>query len=68
MGSGFMIEIVIERWTGADGRTDHLWSLWRDGGRLQIGNKHDSSNEAEEEALEFCRRALGAEHDRVTRL
>ncbi len=63
-----MIEIVIERWTNANGRTDYLWSLWQDGGRVQVGNKHETSDEAEDEALGFCRRALGADPDRMTRL
>jgi hypothetical protein len=63
-----MVEIVIERWTNADGSTDHLWSLWRDGDRLQFGRKHKTSEEAEAEALEFCHRSLGVQPDRVTRL
>lgn len=63
-----MIEIMIERWTGRDGRTDYLWSLWQEGDRVQIGNKHDSSDDAEKEAIAFCRRALGADPDEVTRL
>jgi len=61
-----MIEIMIERWTSTDGRTDYLWSLWQQGNRVQIGNKHGSSDEAEKEATAFCRRALGADPDQVT--
>lgn len=61
-----MIEVVIERWSKADGGTDHVWSLWRDGGRLQMGDAHDSSDAAKQEAVEFCRRALGTDPDRVT--
>ncbi len=63
-----MIEIMIERWIGSDDSTDHLWSLWRGGSRLQIGNKHDTPEAAEIEARAFCQRALGVEPDRVTRL
>ncbi len=63
-----MIEIMIERWTGTDGRTDYLWSLWQEGDRIKIGSKHDSSEEAEQEATAFCRSALGADPDQVTRL
>jgi hypothetical protein len=63
-----MIEVMIERWTNAEGGTDHLWSLWRDGSRLQFGNKHDTAEAAEAEALALCQRALGAGPDKVTRL
>jgi len=44
-----MIEVMIERWTNPDGSIDHLWSLWRDGNRLQFGEKHDSATAAEAE-------------------
>ena len=63
-----MIEVMIERWTGADGTTDHVWSLWRDGSRLQIGNQHSSAEDAEAEARAFCLQALGAKPDRMTQL
>jgi hypothetical protein len=63
-----MVEVVIERWVNADGSTDHLWSLWQDGSRAQYGRKHDSSEAAETEALEYCHRTLGVQPDRVTRL
>ena len=63
-----MIEIMIERWTDPLGATDHIWSLWRDGSRLQIGNKHDTPEAAENEARVFCLQALGCEADRITRL
>ena len=63
-----MIEVMIERWTNPDGSIDRLWSLWRDGNRVKFGEKHDDATTAETEALAFCRRALGVEPDRVTRL
>ena len=63
-----MIEVMIERWTNPDGSTGHLWSLWRDGSRLQFGDKHDTASAAEAEAVAFCQRALGVGPDRVTRL
>ncbi|MDH3472298.1 MAG: hypothetical protein OEM59_01290 [Rhodospirillales bacterium] len=63
-----MIEVMIERWSNADGSTDHIWSLWRQGSRLQIGNRHDTPEAAEVEARAFCLQALGSEPDRVTRL
>ena len=63
-----MIEVMIERWANPDGSTDHLWSLWRDGSRLQFGEKHDNASDAEAEAVSFCQRALGVKPDRMTRL
>ncbi len=63
-----MIEVMIERWTNHDGSTDHLWSLWRDGSRLQFGDKHDTALAAEVEAIAYCQRVLGVEPDGVTRL
>ncbi|MEM7222247.1 MAG: hypothetical protein AAF495_04670 [Pseudomonadota bacterium] len=63
-----MIEIIIERWSHLDGSTDHLWSMWRDGSRVHLGNRHDDATSAEQEAIAFCQQALGQQPDRVTRL
>ena len=63
-----MIEVMIERWTDPLETTDHIWSLWRDGSRLQIGNRHATPEAAEAEARAFCLQALGCEPDRITRL
>lgn len=63
-----MIEIMIERWDNRDGTTDYVWSLWQDGKRAQIGNRHDSAEAAESEAIAFCRQALQVEPDRVSQL
>ncbi len=64
-----MIGIIIERWTNAGGATDFRWSVWRDGHRIQMGpNVHSSAEAGEREALEFCRRGLGCEPDKLTRL
>ncbi len=63
-----MIEVMTERWTNTDGTTDHVWSLWRDGSRLQIGNRHSSAEYAEAEARAYCLQTLGTEPDRMTRL
>ena len=64
-----MIEIVIERWANAAGNTDYLWSVWRDGNRIQMGSKvHSTSEDCEAQALEFCWRDLGHKPDKVTRL
>ena len=64
-----MIEIVIERWTNAEGKTDFRWSVWSDGRRIQMGeNVHSRANDCEAQAIEFCWRKLGRRPDRVTRL
>ncbi len=59
---------MIERWTNPNGSTDHVWSLWRDGRRVRIGNRHPAAEPAETEATEFCEASLGQAPDRVVRL
>jgi len=60
-----MIEIVIERWTNAEGETAFNWSVWGGGHRIQMGeNTHSSADDCEVEAVEF----FGGKPDRVTRL
>ncbi len=63
-----MTEVMIERWNNTDGTTDYIWSLWRDGNRLQIGNRHETPEAAKAEALSYCLETLHAEPDRMTRL
>jgi hypothetical protein len=64
-----MIEIMIERWTNAEGKTDFRWSVWSDGHRIQIGpSLHSTVEDSEAEAHEFCWRDLGHKPDKVTRL
>ena len=63
-----MIQVIIERWTGVDGATDHLWTLWQDGNRLHLGNKHGTADEAENEAIAFCHSEIGVQPDRIIRL
>lgn len=64
-----MIELMIERWIDLSGATDYRWSLWREGGRVAMDpNGHPSPEDCEVEARAFCRRALGRDPDRVTRL
>ncbi len=63
-----MVEVVIERWTGRDGATDHRWSVWLDGRRVRIGGPHPTVEASADEALTFCRLVLEREPDRVTRL
>ncbi len=63
-----MIEIVVERWTGLDGQTTFIWTLWHDGKRVEMGAAQDSAAKAETEARAFCLTALGQEADRLTNL
>ncbi len=64
-----MIDIIIERWIDADGKTDYLWSIWGEGHRIAMGSrKHANGEDCEHEALAFCRRELGRDPDTVTRL
>ena len=63
-----MIEIIVERWTGLDGQTSYIWTLWRDGRRVEMGAAQPSATEAESEAKAFCLKALGQEADRLTTL
>lgn len=63
-----MHELMIERWNNRDGTADHLWSLWTDGKRVQMGGPHRSAAEAEKEALAYCQQELGRNPDRITRL
>jgi hypothetical protein len=67
--SSTMIEIMIERWTNAEGETDFHWSVWGEGHRIEMAeNTHSSPDDCEVEAVEVCWRKLGRKPDRVTRL
>lgn len=63
-----MLELIVERWTGRDGSTDYLWSLWHDGRRVRMGGPHHDAAASEEEALQVCDTQLGKAPDRITRL
>ena len=63
-----MVELIVERWSYPDGGTEFFWSLWQDGTRVHFSERHGSSEAAEAEARDFCRRALGTAPDRVTHL
>lgn len=63
-----MLEIVIERWQGLGGQVAYRWSLWSDGGRVQMGGPHDDPEASLEQAQAFCRRQFGRAADRITRL
>ena len=63
-----MLEIIVERWTGLGGGTAYLWSLWRDGQRLETGPVQASPEHAEAEAKFYCLTHLGQAPDKTTRL
>ncbi len=61
-----MIEIMIERWTNAEGETDFRWSVWDEGHPIQMGeNVHSRADDCEAQAAEFSWRKLGRKPDRV---
>ncbi len=63
-----MLEVMIERWSRREGGDNFLWSVWRDGSRVQMGGPVDTSASAEEQAIDYCRSELGRLPDRVTPL
>lgn len=63
-----MIKIIVERWSHLDGRTEHLWSIWRDGKRVAMGGPRPTAEEAEAEAQAACQNGLGRPADSVERL
>lgn len=63
-----MLEIVIERWQGRDGRVVHRWSAWVDGRRINMGGPHGDPEACQREAELYCRQDLGRAADRVTHL
>ena len=63
-----MIEVIIERWTSLQGRTDHLWSVWHDGKRTEMGGPHDSQEAAEDAARRYCMQQFQGPPDRITKL
>lgn len=62
-----MIEVIIDRWSRS-GKTDFLWSVWRDGQRIYQGDSHDNEDGARGAAIDFCRSELDHEPDRITQL
>lgn len=60
---------MIERWTDRSGRSAFRWSLWQDGRRIAMAAEpYASPEDCEGAALTRCRRALGRDPGRVTRL
>jgi hypothetical protein len=63
-----MVEVMIEQWKNRDGSIDFMWSVWRDGARVEMGGAHKSAAEAKATALMFCETRLGLAPDAVTEL
>jgi hypothetical protein len=63
-----MVEVMIEQWRNLDGSVDFLWSVWRDGERVQMGGPHANPSDAKSAAKGFCTSRLGLEPDAVTEL
>jgi hypothetical protein len=60
-----MIEIIIERWSDPRGAT-FLWSVWRDGRRLEMGEPQADAQASEAAARTWCEQNLRQPPDRVT--
>ena len=63
-----MLELMIETWSSPRTGTTYRWSVWRDGTRVGMGGPHETGEESEAEAREFCAERLRHAPDRVTRL
>ncbi len=63
-----MLDVMIEQWKNLNGSTDYLWSVWREGQRIEMGGAHDTADAAEEAAIAFCNRKFGTEPVDITRL
>ncbi len=63
-----MIELVVETWSNLDGSSHHLWSIWRDGKRVQMSGRIPRPDSAEAQGRAWCEANLGQAPDRITRL
>ena len=63
-----MVELIIEHWRNPDGSSHFLWSVWRDGKRVEMGRPTPDAQAAEQAGGQWCWRVLKAPPDRVTRL
>lgn len=63
-----MVELIIEHWRNSDGSSHFLWSVWRDGKRVEMGRPAADALAAEQAGGQWCWRVLKAPPDRVTRL
>lgn len=63
-----MVELIIECWRNPDGSSHFLWSVWRDGRRVEMGQPVANADAAERAGGQWCWRVLKAPPDRTTRL
>lgn len=63
-----MIELIIERWRNLDGSEDFLWSVWREGKRVEMSGRLASAATAESEGRVWCEKTLARAPDRITQL
>jgi hypothetical protein len=63
-----MIELIIESWSNLDGSTHYLWSVWRDGKRLEMSGRIASAEVAESLGRTWCETTIGRPPDRISRL
>jgi hypothetical protein len=63
-----VIELIIEKWSNLDGTAHHLWSLWREGKRVEMSGRLATAESAESQGRAWCETNLGRPPDRVTRL
>ncbi|MND00791.1 hypothetical protein D3C83_195260 [compost metagenome] len=62
------VELIIEQWRNLDGSCQFLWSVWRDGHRIQMSRPTESATDAETQGMNWCKRETGNAPDSVTRL
>jgi len=63
-----MIELMIETWSNLDGSSHYLWSVWREGKRVEMSGPIARPESAESQGLQWCEKNLGRRPDRITRL
>ncbi|MGH6717809.1 MAG: hypothetical protein ACREER_00700 [Alphaproteobacteria bacterium] len=63
-----MLVVYIEAWLGIAGGRRFPWSVWNDGERLEMGGPYDRPEDAEDDAVRYCRDTLGRAPDRILRL
>lgn len=63
-----MVELIIEHWHSPDGSDHFLWSVWRDGKRVEMGRPTADADAAEQAGGQWCWRVLKSPPDRTTRL
>ena len=62
------MDVMIERWSDPDGSERFLWSVWKEGKRLEVGGRFDSPGAAEAAARQYCQERFGREPERVRQL